>query len=156
MAYCVADVLPFRGRKLKPIDRGVKKPLEVLLCFRGWFSRSRTVRRGACPVTLAGVSCGIQRTHRAASIGHLAALSLAPHGQSQDRRSDRRGSQPSRDRGQICGCGFSDAFKHVKWFANDGPGEGRNVTRLVLYLGREKLTFSNGNFALSLISLWTT
>lgn len=49
----------------------------------------------------------------------------------------------------------ADDFKHLKWFATDGPGKGRNTTGLVFYLGREKLTFGDGNFALPLSSLWT-
>ncbi|MDU9004475.1 MULTISPECIES: ATP-binding protein [Sedimentitalea] len=48
-----------------------------------------------------------------------------------------------------------DDFKHLKWFATDGPGKGRNTTGLVFYLGQEKLTFGDGNFALPLSSLWT-
>ncbi|MEL6227376.1 MAG: ATP-binding protein [Pseudomonadota bacterium] len=47
-----------------------------------------------------------------------------------------------------------DDFKHLKWFATDGPGKGRRVTGIVLYLGHEKLTFGNGNFALPLSALW--
>lgn len=49
----------------------------------------------------------------------------------------------------------ADDFKHLRWFANDGPGRGRKVNGIVFYLGQEKLTFGNGNFALPLSALWT-
>ncbi|WP_299681616.1 ATP-binding protein [uncultured Roseobacter sp.] len=49
----------------------------------------------------------------------------------------------------------ADDFKHLKWFASDGPGKGRNVVGLVFYLGRDKLTFGDGNFALPLSAFWT-
>lgn len=49
----------------------------------------------------------------------------------------------------------ADDFKHLKWFANDGPGKGRHTVGLVFYLGQEKLTMGEGNFALPLSALWT-
>ncbi len=49
----------------------------------------------------------------------------------------------------------ADDFKHLKWFANDGPGKGRHTVGLVFYLGQEKLTMGEGNFALPLSPLWT-
>lgn len=49
----------------------------------------------------------------------------------------------------------ADDFTHLKWFAKDGPGRGRKVSGIVLYLGQEKLTFGDGNFALPLSTLWT-
>jgi uncharacterized protein len=49
----------------------------------------------------------------------------------------------------------ADDFKHLKWFANDGPGKGRRTIGLVFYLGQEKLTMGDGNFALPLSTLWT-
>lgn len=49
----------------------------------------------------------------------------------------------------------ADDFKHLRWFAKDGPGRGRRVSGIVLYLGQEKLTFGDGNFALPLSTLWT-
>lgn len=49
----------------------------------------------------------------------------------------------------------ADDFKHLKWFANDGPGKGRHTVSLVFYLGKEKLTMGDGNFALPLSTLWT-
>ena len=48
----------------------------------------------------------------------------------------------------------ADDFKHLKWFANDGPGKGRHTIGLVFYLGQEKLTMGEGNFALPLSALW--
>lgn len=50
----------------------------------------------------------------------------------------------------------ADDFKHLKWFANDGPGRGRKVNSLVLYLGKEKLTFGDCCFALPVSALWST
>ena len=49
----------------------------------------------------------------------------------------------------------SDDFKHLKWFAADGPGRGRTCTGIVFYLGQEKLSFGDRNFALPLSSLWS-
>ncbi|WP_299631758.1 ATP-binding protein [uncultured Roseobacter sp.] len=49
----------------------------------------------------------------------------------------------------------ADDFKHLRWFANAGPGKGRDFTGLLFYLGKEKLTFGDGNFALPLSALWT-
>ncbi|MBF9052479.1 AAA family ATPase [Roseobacter sp. HKCCD9010] len=48
----------------------------------------------------------------------------------------------------------ADDFKHLKWFANDGPGKGRSTVGIVFYLGQEKLTIGDGNFALPLSTLW--
>lgn len=48
----------------------------------------------------------------------------------------------------------ADDFKHLRWFANDGPGKGRKAVGLVFYLGQEKLTMGEGNFALPLSTLW--
>lgn len=45
-------------------------------------------------------------------------------------------------------------FKHLKWFANDGPGKGRQTVGLVFYLGREKLTMGEGYFVLPISALW--
>lgn len=50
----------------------------------------------------------------------------------------------------------ADDFKHLRWFAKDGPGRGRKMNSIVLYLGQEKLTFGDGNFALPLSALWTS
>lgn len=46
-------------------------------------------------------------------------------------------------------------FRHLRWFASDGPGQGRRCTGIVFYLGQEKLTFGDGNFALPLSALWS-
>ncbi|WP_233270595.1 ATP-binding protein [Chachezhania sediminis] len=46
-------------------------------------------------------------------------------------------------------------FKHLRWFAADGPGRSRTCTGIVFYLGREKLTFGDRNFALPLSALWS-
>lgn len=48
----------------------------------------------------------------------------------------------------------ADDFKHLKWFAHDGPGKGRSTIGIVFYLGREKLTMGEGNFALPLSTFW--
>lgn len=48
----------------------------------------------------------------------------------------------------------ADDFKHLRWFAKDGPGRGRKVSGIILYLGQEKLTFGDGNFALPLSAIW--
>ena len=48
-----------------------------------------------------------------------------------------------------------DDFKHLKWFSKDGPGRSRTCTGIVFYLGQEKLTFGDRNFALPLSALWS-
>ena len=50
----------------------------------------------------------------------------------------------------------ADDFKHLKWFANDGPGKGRSTVGIVFYLGQEKLTMGEGRFALPLSALWAS
>ena len=50
----------------------------------------------------------------------------------------------------------ADDFKHLKWFATDGPGRGRSTVGIVFYLGQEKLTMGEGRFALPLSSLWAS
>lgn len=47
-------------------------------------------------------------------------------------------------------------LKHLKWFAEKGPGAAREVTGLIFYLGQEKLSFGNGIFALPVSILWST
>ncbi|MYA87567.1 MAG: ATP-binding protein [Boseongicola sp. SB0662_bin_57] len=47
-------------------------------------------------------------------------------------------------------------FKHLKWFASDGPGRSRTCTGIVFYLGQEKLTFGSRTFALPVSSLWSS
>ena len=46
-------------------------------------------------------------------------------------------------------------FRHLKWFAKDGPGRSGTCTGIVFYLGEVKLTFGNRNFALPVSSLWS-
>ena len=46
-------------------------------------------------------------------------------------------------------------FRHLRWFAEKGPGSAKKVTALVFYLGREKLSFGNGIFALPVSTLWS-
>ena len=48
-----------------------------------------------------------------------------------------------------------DDFKHLKWFSKDGPGRSRACTGIVFYLGQEKLTFGDRNFALPVSALWS-
>ena len=48
----------------------------------------------------------------------------------------------------------AEDFKHLKWFAKDGPGRGRSTVGIVFYLGQEKLTLGEGTFALPLSALW--
>jgi len=47
-------------------------------------------------------------------------------------------------------------FRHLKWFASEGPGKGRRTTMIVLYLGHEKLSFGNRAFALPASALCGT
>ena len=49
----------------------------------------------------------------------------------------------------------SEDFKHLKWFAADGPGRSRKCTGIVFYLGQEKLTFGDSDFALPVSALWS-
>lgn len=49
----------------------------------------------------------------------------------------------------------AEDFKHLKWFAKDGPGKGRSTVGIVFYLGQEKLTLGEGNFALPVSALWS-
>ena len=49
----------------------------------------------------------------------------------------------------------ADDFKHLKWFAQDGPGRSRTCTGIVFYMGQEKLTFGDRNFALPVSALWS-
>ncbi|MXY32550.1 MAG: ATP-binding protein [Boseongicola sp. SB0664_bin_43] len=47
-------------------------------------------------------------------------------------------------------------FRHLTWFASDGPGRSRTCTGIVFYLGQEKLTFGHRTFALPVSSLWSS
>jgi len=49
----------------------------------------------------------------------------------------------------------SDDFKHLKWFAKDGPGRTKTCKGIVFYLGQEKLSFGDGNYALPVSALWS-
>lgn len=49
----------------------------------------------------------------------------------------------------------SQDLKHLRWFAEKGPGTIREVTALIFYLGQEKLSFGNGIFALPVSTLWS-
>ena len=51
--------------------------------------------------------------------------------------------------------GGSD-FKHLKWFASDGPSRSRTCTGIVFCLGQGMLTFGNRTFALPVSSLWSS
>ncbi|MEP5757796.1 MAG: ATP-binding protein [Litoreibacter sp.] len=48
----------------------------------------------------------------------------------------------------------AEDFKHLKWFAKNGAGRSRTCTGIVFYLGQEKLTFGEQNFALPVSALW--
>ena len=45
-------------------------------------------------------------------------------------------------------------FKHLRWFASDGPGASWRVTAIVIYLGERPLSFGERLFALPLSSFW--
>lgn len=46
-------------------------------------------------------------------------------------------------------------FKHLRWFAEKGPGATKGITSLIFYLGQEKLSFGNSIFALPVSTLWS-
>ena len=48
-----------------------------------------------------------------------------------------------------------DDFKHLKWFSTEGPGRTKTCTGIVFYMGQEKLSFGDGNFALPVSALWS-
>lgn len=45
-------------------------------------------------------------------------------------------------------------LRHLNWFASEGPGAGRQVTSLLLYLGKEAVTLGPRTFALPVSMLW--
>ena len=47
----------------------------------------------------------------------------------------------------------NDDFKHLRWFSNVGPGKSRLFTGIVFYMGTEKLSFGDRQFALPMSSL---
>ena len=46
-------------------------------------------------------------------------------------------------------------FRHLRWFATDGPGKTRNFTGIVFYLGEHRLSFGNRLFGLPVSALWS-
>lgn len=49
----------------------------------------------------------------------------------------------------------AEDFRHLRWFASQGPGHARTCTGIVFYLGQEKLTFGDRMFALPVSTLWS-
>lgn len=45
-------------------------------------------------------------------------------------------------------------LRHLRWFSSRGPGVGRRVTSILLYLGNESLALGDGCFALPVSTLW--
>ena len=45
-------------------------------------------------------------------------------------------------------------FKHLKWFAKEGPGKSRQFKGIVFYLGDMQLSFGDNCFALPVSALW--
>ncbi len=45
-------------------------------------------------------------------------------------------------------------FKHLLWFAQEGPGKARSVTSIIFYLGEHKLQFGERLYALPVSCLW--
>ncbi len=48
----------------------------------------------------------------------------------------------------------AEDFRHIRWFATDGPGRSRTVTGLTFYLGDQSLSFGDNCFALPLSMMW--
>ncbi len=48
-----------------------------------------------------------------------------------------------------------DDFRHLNWFAADGPGKKHRFTGIVFYQGERKLTFGNRIFGLPVSALWS-
>ena len=46
-------------------------------------------------------------------------------------------------------------FRHLKWFATNGPGRARRFTGIVFYLGEHRLSFGNRLFGLPVSALWS-
>ncbi|SIQ89088.1 hypothetical protein SAMN05880561_105255 [Rhizobium sp. RU33A] len=46
-------------------------------------------------------------------------------------------------------------FKHLRWFREEGPGAGRPVVGIVIYMGERVLTFGENLFALPLSIFWS-
>ena len=45
-------------------------------------------------------------------------------------------------------------FKHLDWFATQGPGRRRTVTSILFYFGQRLLSFGNRRYALPVSCLW--
>ncbi len=48
----------------------------------------------------------------------------------------------------------ADDFRHLKWFATQGPGRTRTFSGIVFHLGENKLSFGDNCFALPVSALW--
>ena len=48
----------------------------------------------------------------------------------------------------------AEDFRHLRWFADDGPGSGWNVFGIVIYLGNRPLSFGRRSIALPLSIFW--
>jgi predicted AAA+ superfamily ATPase len=46
-------------------------------------------------------------------------------------------------------------FRHMKWFAKEGPGKSRTMTSVIFYLGEHKLSFGDRCFALPVSTMWS-
>lgn len=46
-------------------------------------------------------------------------------------------------------------FQHLRWFREEGPGAGRSVVGIVIYMGEAVLTFGENLFALPLSMFWS-
>ncbi len=45
-------------------------------------------------------------------------------------------------------------FRHLEWFASEGPGKTRTVTSVIFYFGEQKLKFGERLYALPVSCLW--
>ena len=45
-------------------------------------------------------------------------------------------------------------FRHLRWFASEGPGKTRTLTSIIFYLGEQKLDFGDRRYALPVSCLW--
>lgn len=45
-------------------------------------------------------------------------------------------------------------FKHLDWFAKEGPGASRRASCIIFYLGEELLSFGNRKYAIPVSTLW--
>lgn len=49
----------------------------------------------------------------------------------------------------------TEDFRHLNWFADEGPAKSRIVTSVVFYLGEQELKFGDRQYALPVSSLWS-